>query len=379
MTPYVAGAGRTRIPIRSLWFLLVYASDYVRKLQTEERERLLSGEHDNDLLTALAEVLAHRCERRMRAALAPGYRERRAPLRRVRGRIDHLRTEQTQSMRAGQVWCDFRELTMDLPRYRYMLMTLRKAAFLLDSEHVRNRCVQVAAALERQGVRPLDPPLHVLAREQYGRHDAEDLSLVRLCRLIRQMALPVHGDGRIELPKLDDSDAAQSTLRLLFQDAIRSFYTIHSPVLGFESVSGGARPWPAVIETQQQHVLPQLELDTLIDAAGRRIVVECKFGRVYETSFRSTKAILKPDYVRQIYAYCSAFDTVGREMQGVILAARDEGSPGPDVDLYVGDFPVRLRQIDLMQEPSQIRSALIRAVDPPPGPDGATVDRRASA
>lgn len=89
---FLAGEGRTRISVRSIWFLLLYSSEYLDKITGEERERILGGERDNDLLDALADVLATQVEARVRSMLARGYRARIEPLTRVRGRIDHLGT-----------------------------------------------------------------------------------------------------------------------------------------------------------------------------------------------------------------------------------------------------------------------------------------------
>ena len=52
-----AGYGATRIPVRSFWLLLIYASELLSRLQTKDREAILAGERDDHLLDAIAEVL----------------------------------------------------------------------------------------------------------------------------------------------------------------------------------------------------------------------------------------------------------------------------------------------------------------------------------
>lgn len=154
---FVAGEGSTRIDIRSIWFLLLYASEFLQRLTREDRERLLRGQRDNDLLDALADVLAERVERRGRTMLARGYRRRIEPLTRVRGRIEHLGTARGQLMQSGRVLCRYDEQKVDLPRYRSMLVTLRRAARRAVTGEVRRRCLSTAQMLERSGVSPVDP------------------------------------------------------------------------------------------------------------------------------------------------------------------------------------------------------------------------------
>jgi 5-methylcytosine-specific restriction enzyme subunit McrC len=88
----VLGEGTTRIPVGSLWFLLIYASDLLAQLRISERQALLAGKRDNDLIDAIAELLVTEVEHRLRRQLSVQYRPRRADLTRVRDRIDHLRT-----------------------------------------------------------------------------------------------------------------------------------------------------------------------------------------------------------------------------------------------------------------------------------------------
>lgn len=161
---FVAGEGSTRIDIRSIWFLLLYASEFLQRLTREDRERLLRGERDNDLLDALADVLAERVERRVRTMLAHGYRRRIEPLTRVRGRIEHLGTARGQLMQSGRVLCRYDEQKVDLPRYRSMLVTLRRAARRAVTGDVRRRCLSTAQMLERSGVSPVDPTPAELAK-----------------------------------------------------------------------------------------------------------------------------------------------------------------------------------------------------------------------
>lgn len=356
---FVAGAGSTRIDVRSMWFLLLYASSYLDTLTGAQREKLIEGEHDNDLLDALAEQLARQVIRRLRSMLAHGYRPRVEPLTRVRGSIDHLGTARGRLMDSGRILCRYQELTTDLPRYRHVLISLRSASTLVESPDIRKHCVQAVQMLERSGVRPVDPTQALLSQEQYGRNDAADHDLILLSRLVRMMCAPEHSPGAMSLPTIVRDEGR---FRRLFEDAVRGFYTMHMSPRDF-NVGARSVPWEAAGGEADRAQLPRLNADIVLRSTSRQVVVECKFGPMFEEHYG--KALLKPQYLNQVYAYSSAF---AREFEGpteaLLLGALVRNSPGKDMDLVLDGKPFRVRQIDLSRPPSSIRRSLWDAISP---------------
>lgn len=350
---FVAGEGTTRIDVRSVWFLLLYASDLLEKLTGETREHLLRGEHDNDLLDALADVLASRVERRVRTMLVRGYRRRVEPLTRVRGRIDHLGTARGQLMQSGRVLCRYDEQTVDLPRYRAMLVALRRAARRAVSANVRRHCLTVAQMLERSGVSPVDPTPTQLSKEQFGHFDAEDRTLLTLSALVRDMCAPEHSPGEAELPAILRNEGA---LRRLFEQAVRGFYRHHLGQHGY-SVRAERRPWPATGDPQDLEFLPNLNADVVIRGHQQQVVVECKFAPIFAQ--HQGKTMIKPGYVRQLVAYASVFrGEFAGETRAVLLGALVGGSAGRDLDVEIDGLPLAVRQVDLAEGPAEIRAVM---------------------
>src|SRR5687768_11771593 len=97
----------SRIPIRNLWLLLVYASGLARFRDRFDAE----VDESPDLPSLLARLLILIVERRLRRNLSRAYEPRRAVLGRVRGRIDILDTFAHDRLRLGQVTCRFEDLT----------------------------------------------------------------------------------------------------------------------------------------------------------------------------------------------------------------------------------------------------------------------------
>lgn len=356
---FVAGEGTTRIDVRSVWFLLLYASDLLERLSGDFREHLLRGDRDNDLLDALADVLASRVERRVRTMLARGYRRRVEPLTRLRGRIDHLGTECGQLMQSGRVMCRYDEQTVDLPRYRSMLITLRRASRRAVSVEVRRRCLTTAQMLERSGVSPVDPTPAQLSKEQIGHFDAEDRTLLILSELVRDMCAPEHSPGEAELPTILRNEGA---LRKLFERAVCGFYRHHLRPRGY-TVAPRREAWPATGDPAHLAFLPSLNADVVIRGHQRQVILECKFAPIF--SQNQSKMMIKPDYVRQLVSYASVFR---RKFEGktsaVLLGALVDGSTGRNLDVVIDGIPFAVRQIDLAASPAELRSALAHAWSP---------------
>lgn len=105
-----------RIPIRNLWLLMLYASRLYRELPPARRVTV--EDNPDDIPDLVAQLLTRAVERRLRRNLSFAFQETGADLRRVRGRIDLLRTERRHLLRRGRVACRYEELTVDTPRNR---------------------------------------------------------------------------------------------------------------------------------------------------------------------------------------------------------------------------------------------------------------------
>jgi len=88
-----ARAAVSRIPLRNIWLLMLYASSLFR----HHGRSMVAAENNPEEIPALvARILLHEVEQRLLRHLSMGYQTRRATLNRVRGRIDVLRTTSRQ-------------------------------------------------------------------------------------------------------------------------------------------------------------------------------------------------------------------------------------------------------------------------------------------
>jgi 5-methylcytosine-specific restriction enzyme subunit McrC len=360
----VVGAGKTQIPIRSIWLLLIYASDMFGQLRSDEREAISSGDHDADLIGAIAEVLVTEVESRLRQQLSFQYLRRRTDLSRVRGRIDHLRTASHRLLDRGRIACTFEELTIDSPRNRFVAAMLRRASALVASPDLRQRCATADFALQRLGVSVTPPSRGELSRDRLARHQSQDRRMLDAAQLVHQMALPFHSAGSRLVPRLIRDEAKY---RKLFEAGVRGFYEHALQSKGWV-VKSPQLLWRDDSEVAAAEILPRMQTDiVLLDPLKkRRIVVETKFKDAFAEN--RGKTTFNRDFVFQLYAYLQSQSGFGDlswdDAEGVLLFPVANGRKEFDQTMKIQGHRIRFLSVDMAQEPNLIRSRWLRVVEP---------------
>ncbi|WP_241665976.1 5-methylcytosine restriction system specificity protein McrC [Prescottella subtropica] len=343
--------------MRSLWLLLVYASNLLPVLRTDERELVLSGSRDADLVDVIAEVLVTEVERRLRNNLTPDYRSRAAELTRVRGSIDHLRTNTNRLMDRGRIACRFDELTIDTPRNQLVCTALRWSGRVVQSKSLAARCTAAAFRMQRLGVSDRAPTRTEISKDRLGHHDQADRRVIDAATLVLDMAVPTHRSGGRSIPVLAQDE---KRLRTLFEKAVNGYFT-HSLDRTAWTVSRPHLDWGASGDSAALDLLPRLETDTVLDerATGRRIIVETKFTNALKANrFGTTK--IRPNYLFQLYAYVTSQarrrPAGSGPVEGVLLFALTEGQEPVDVEYTIEDHRFRVLSVDLAGSPAAVRA-----------------------
>ncbi|MCE5290224.1 MAG: hypothetical protein LLG14_13450 [Nocardiaceae bacterium] len=359
----ILGEGATKVPVRSMWFLLIYASELLAELREPERDKVLAGERDNDLLDAIAEVLVVEVEQRLRHQLTLHYRPRRADLDRVRGRIDHLRTVTRRLSDQGRIACRFEELSVDSPRNRFIAHTLLYAAPAVIRKELAQRCRNAAFRMHRLGVGAVEPSRSELSRDRLAHHDAADRRMLDAAHLLREMAIPFHAQGAVDLPALLD-DAGKH--RKLFEAAVRGFlrYTLSS-----KGWIVGARilHWPSNTPSQTGY-LPVMKTDVTLDnpSTHRRIVIETKFTDALVS--RENKITVDSAYLYQLYTYLASQtgqgDALANNAEGVLLFVKTSERPDFNEETEIQGHRMRFMSVDLAATPAEIRTRWLQCLTP---------------
>ena len=197
-SPSLAPLVLDKIPVRNVWLLFLYASDLAQFRDRFDAE----VEQSPDFKYLVARLLCYVTEKRLRRYLSFGYRKREAVLRRVRGRIDILKSVSGDLFRKGEVACRFEELTINTPRNRLVRAAHNKmAGFIKDDVHLSHRCRSLAYALGHVGVSGDMPSRAEIASDQIARHEAEDRLIVSLAHAVFDLVLPTEETGARSLVK----------------------------------------------------------------------------------------------------------------------------------------------------------------------------------
>jgi 5-methylcytosine-specific restriction enzyme subunit McrC len=296
-----------RIPIRNLWFLMLYASDLARY---KGAVRALIDQDIDDLPDLVADLLTKAVEHRLRRNLTRGYRNRVMILPRVRGCIDMLTTETRQLLARGEVACRFPDLTIDTPRNRLVRGALERMARLVRRDTLMQRCRSLALSLGRAGVNGSRFTPSELVTDPIGRNDRADHFMVALAQLAFQLALPTEDLG----PTTFVSPAREEVwVRRLFEKAVLGFAQVELQPLGWHVQGSIPLHWQiSVASNGLRAVLPRMITDIVLSPPleGRRVIVDTKFASILGAR-RFGGDGLNSGYLYQMYAYLRSQEGIG--------------------------------------------------------------------
>jgi 5-methylcytosine-specific restriction enzyme subunit McrC len=336
---------------------MLYASELFRMQGTSQ---VGLEDRPDDIPDVIAEILVRAVEERVRRQLGSGYRWRNAVVSRVRGRIDVLETERRQWLARGLVACRFEELTIDVPRNRYVRAALETISRLVRNPDIERRCRTAANCLKMLGVSGHSPTPTEIRRSHSGRNERDDQFMVAAAHLVFELAIPTEesGTNTLSMPNRDEF-----WMRQLFERAIGGFYDVVLRPRGWRVRRGGTLRWNIDHQTAGiKAILPTMRTDIVLDkpSSSRRIVIDTKFTSILTRGWYKEES-LRSGYLYQIYAYLHS--QVGR---GECLADHAEGlllhpSIGQTIDetVVIQAHRIRFATVDLMASTAKIRERLL--------------------
>lgn len=352
-----------RIPIRNLWLLMFYASELYRELDAAARD---VEDNPEDIPDLVATMLARSVERRLQRNLTQGYRERKEILGRVRGRIDHLRTEAHMLLERGKVACSFDELSTDTPRNRSVRAALLRLSRLVKDCELGTRCASLASRLWEAGVTGEAPDRRRLSLETFGRNDAADRQMVSLAKLAFDLALPTEEQG---IRILATPDREEHWLRMLFERAVGGFFNCTLDRTRWRISTGEWLDWPIVQTTARIfEILPAMKTDIVLEdlVGASRIIIDTKFTEIVHTGWHRDET-LRSTYIYQIYSYLRSQEKPGDPLSNRSTGILLHPSVGMDYNeaVELQGHVIRFMTIDLTLPSSEIKKSLLMVQELP--------------
>lgn len=351
-----------RIPVRNLWLLMLYASDLFR---TRGIGKIGVEDSPHDLPDLVAEILAHAVEVRQRRRLSLGYQSRDAVINRVRGRIDVLTTERHQLMERGVVACRFDELTIDIPRNRFVRAALESISRIVKRKDIAHRCRALAVGLKAMGVSGEAPTRAQMYTDRFGRIDATDRFMMAAAKLAFDLTLPTETSGTNVISLLDRE---ATWIRKLFERAVGGFYEVVLSPLGWRVMCGRTMAWQIEQQTAGiDKILPTMRTDIVLDhpSTSRRIVIDTKFTSILSSGWYRLDS-LQSGHLYQIYAYLRSQAGRGVPLDDFASGLLLHPAVGRCVDetVVIQGHHIRFATVDLSGPPELIRSQLLCVCEP---------------
>lgn len=359
-----------RIPIRNIWLLMFYASDLYRHIG--DRNGAVE-ESPDPLADLVAKILADRVEQRLRRQLSTGFQPREANLRRVKGRIDLLRTTRHRLLDQGLVACRFDELSLDTPANRLVLAALETMANTVRNRALGSQCGSLALRLRRAGVSGKPPTRRQIAAVADGRLLRADTAMMAAARLALDLALPTEQEGRHSLPV---PSREEHWARQLFERAVAGFYDVVARPFGWTVARGTKLSWNERGPSPGfEAILPSMKTDIVLDheVRGHRIVIDTKFTEIV-TGGWYRESSLKSGYIYQMYAYLRSQESLGDRLADGAAGLLLHPAVGSDMDegAEFQGHRIRFATVDLTASALDIRNRLLQVIqvlDPTSTPD----------
>ena len=353
-----------KVPVRNIWFLLLYAYRLYRELP--DSRRVILEETPNDLPALVAEILANAVQRRLRRSLSSGYQRRHDVLNRVRGRIDLLTTERDRLLQRARVSCRFDELTVDTLRNRYVREALKNIAVVVsaDNAELGRRCRDLARRLEMAGATGYLDPKRIdrsSVLNNTGWSDSHERRMLMAAWLALNLALPTEQIGSALLPIINRREIRGWQL---YEEAVAGFYegtltqdwrvTPQSPIA-----------WPLEGDEEKVNSLvPGMVRDIVLESRNQRIVIDTKFTEIVSTG-QYGNTTFKSGNIYQLYAYLrsqeDASDPLSLHSTGVLLYPAIDACV--DESATIQGHRIRFSTVNLAAETQTIRNQLLRIVD----------------
>jgi 5-methylcytosine-specific restriction enzyme subunit McrC len=345
------------IPVRNIWWLMLYASDLG---SAAHQVKLAAEDLPEEIPDLVAEILVRAVEQRQRRQLSTSFLSREAVISRVRGRIDHLTTARRQLLAKGLVACCFEELSIDSPRNRFVRSALVTVARLVRKAELAHRCRGLAQNLRNQGVVGEAPSRQQITKESFGRHDQADQAMLAAARLAMDLALPAEEAGPNALL---DPQRCVHWLRSLYEKAIGGFYRFHLDEAQWVVKTGKTLNWPIEAATSGiSQVFPSMRTDIVLDRRHhpQRLVIDTKFTSLFTPGWYREQS-LKTGHVYQLYAYLRSQeghgDSWADQADGLLL--HPAISADVDESVRIQGHRMRFATVDLTASHKEIRDQLL--------------------
>ncbi|HNM35436.1 MAG TPA: hypothetical protein PKI33_00165 [Anaerolineales bacterium] len=307
------------IPIRNLWYMLLYAWN---ETPATVSSSLKDVEDAPTLDALLATVLMKLIQQRLRIGLGRNYLDEKRLLRGIRGRINFTESLKSRAFDRGQAYCAVQQYSVNVPKNQIVQSTLMRLVQVGNfgpdrqlAEELRHNLRWTTRLLD--GVDLIELKLDFIRRQQVGRNDRDYSLMLAICELLLQRQMPMDNtDGIYRLP---DLDRAALTLHHVYERFVANFYRLHLP-------DWNVSPQKAIVwhDSTNNKYLPAMRPDIFMEekSTGRIIILDTKFTAHSLIANPWSSEKFDSAHLYQVYAYLKTQEHLSdqhRHAAGVLL------------------------------------------------------------
>mgnify|MGYP001440329929 CR=1 FL=1 len=345
------------IPIRNLWYMLLYAWDAI-----PIQDRFAADIEDApSLQTLLARVLARCLEQRMRIGLGNDYCTNHSEIPGIRGRVDFSESLKRMSFKKGRSVCRYSVFSPNVPKNQIIRSLLQRLVqvgeFGGDSKQSRNLRTRLARLVyQMPSVDLIDLDAAMVSRAQSQRHDPDYRLMLAICALLIQRQMPTEERGQTFAPNLPWESFV---LHKVYETFVARFFQHH--LEDWRVTAQKHLKWP--VERPSDYI-PKMIPDLIMEHAptGCRIVLDTKFTKnVLVTNLSNNERFSSGD-LYQIYAYLRSQENVSvstpKKCTGILLYPTVNRSVSEAIRLQ--GYTFRWETVNLAQPWDKIEAALLQ-------------------
>lgn len=300
-----------KIPIRNLYFLLLYAWDLL-----EEGEAIdLAGLKSDQPIDLLAYVLAKGFERVIKRGIDRSYVNRSVVLQGVRGAIDFSETLATAAFTMRKLVCGVDELDHDNIQNRILKTTMAQLSQIPDlDKDIRKDLRNLMSRLP--DVNEIRITSSVFASVQLHRNNRQYSLLLQICRLVYEsLTVDEAGADRRFTQFIRDekrmTKVFEAFVRNLLSRRLGRRHEVGSRRLSWFNVAGSGT---------DLSLLPTLNMDVVVESPGRTLIIDTKYTPTSLVEYQGKERFRTP-HLYQIYSYLKNYASTfsNKPVEGLLL------------------------------------------------------------
>lgn len=346
------------IPIQNLWFLMLYASEYLHQNLTDHFQL----DQMEGLEALIGKVFSQHLSDYIHQHLRKQLKAKSKELAVVKGKIDFYQTEIRQSLAKGRVYCSYNETTYNTDRHAYMMSALELILTFDLSTAVRRQLMKDQFELKSYGVTANSK--YRLDRDYFSSFEHVCKHVIHLSKLIHDMKLLSTETGYSIQPKLM---LTNEKIRKIFEKGIAGFFKLNLDKRKYKFISERGSKIDLDLANPQGEIhrcFPHMYLDMMIQTKSKDfgLIIDTKFTDMLKNE-RNGKRQISSEYIRQIYTYTMSYKVKHPDQHyaGMLLyPAIDENF---EMSIEMLAVPLYFYTVDLSQQIPDIHRQLIKMID----------------